>query len=179
MGQSGHAPESRRSFFSSLTGSSSRRLDGRLPAGHLLRLSRSAMACTFELFLRSTDRARLPQAHEALAGIDRLEAQLSIYRDGSDISVINRRAAVAPVPVEPRLYALLRRARDIGATTAGAYDLTTGALTRCWGFLRRQGRVPSPADLEAARALSGWPRDVRRRARVGGFYARRRGAQSG
>ena len=118
------------------------------------------MACTFELFLPSADRARLPEAHEALAGIDRLEAQLSVYRDESDISAINRRAAVAPVHVEPRLYALLRRARDIGAATGGAYDLTTGALTRCWGFLRRQGRVPSPADLEAARAVSGWPRVV-------------------
>lgn len=160
MGQSGPAPASRRSFFSSLAGSSARRVDEPLPSDHLLRLSRPAMACTFELFLRATDRSGLPEAHEALGEIDRLEAQLSIYRDDSEITGINRRAGAGPVVVERRLYALLRRAHAIGLATGGAYDLTTGALTRCWGFLRREGRVPAADALEAARAACGWTRVV-------------------
>jgi hypothetical protein len=84
------------------------------------------MACTFELFLRATDRAGLPEAHEALGEIDRLEAQLSVYRDDSEIVGINGLAADGPVGFAPRLYAQLRRAHAIGLATGGAYDLTNG-----------------------------------------------------
>jgi FAD:protein FMN transferase len=115
------------------------------------------MACTFELFLRARDRDHLDAARQALQLVDALEAQLSIFRDDSELTRLNRAAPEAFVRVEPRLYALLCLARGIGRDTQGAYDVTTGALSRCWGFLRREGRVPSEAALAEARALSGWP----------------------
>jgi thiamine biosynthesis lipoprotein len=39
--------------------------------------------------------------------------------------------------------------------TDGAFDITSGPLTRCWGFLRREGRIPEPDELEAARSRVG------------------------
>jgi thiamine biosynthesis lipoprotein len=127
-----------------------------LAADYLLQLSRTAMACTFELFLHSSDRRFLARAQAALEQVDVLEAQLSVFRESSELSRINRFAADGPVPVSPNLYSLLRFAREIGRETAGAYDVTTGALIRCWGFLRRSGRVPDSAALERARTASGW-----------------------
>ena len=114
------------------------------------------MACQFELFLRPQDQPFLSVALESLAEVDVLEQQMTIYRDDSELSALNREAYENPVAVEARLYQLLRLAREIGRETGGAYDITAGPLVRCWGFLDRNGRVPEPDDLEAARRLTGW-----------------------
>ena len=65
------------------------------------------------------------------------------------MSRINRYAADTAVPVEDRLFALLRLAAEITAATEGAFDVSTGALIKAWGFFRRQGRVPSPQERAA------------------------------
>src|SRR5438445_5553425 len=122
------------------------------PEPALLRTSRQAMATTFEVMLPYATPHALEVAEAALDEIDRLEDQLTVYRDHSDISQLNRRAAVAPVVVEDRLFNLLVHAARITAETDGAFDITAGALTKAWGFYRRAGRVPS--EEERAQALS-------------------------
>jgi thiamine biosynthesis lipoprotein len=113
------------------------------------------MACRFEVTLPSSDRAGTNVARSALADVDGHEQQLTIFRDGSEVSCINRSAASHPVPVEPSLFALLLLSRKLCLETEGAFDITSGPLSDCWGFLRRQGRVPEPAEIESARALAG------------------------
>jgi thiamine biosynthesis lipoprotein len=39
--------------------------------------------------------------------------------------------------------------------TGGAFDITSAPLSRCWGFLRRQGRVPRAIEIEEALAVVG------------------------
>ena len=39
--------------------------------------------------------------------------------------------------------------------TQGAFDIATGALIKAWGFYRRQGRVPTPAERAAAMGRTG------------------------
>lgn len=121
------------------------------PGAALLRAGRRAMATTFEVFLPFGTPRALDAAEAALDLIDRLESQLTVYRDDSEVSQINRDAAGQPVRVEERLFGLLEAAARITAETEGAFDLTAGPLTRAWGFFRRQGRVPS--DEERAEAL--------------------------
>lgn len=114
------------------------------------------MACQFEIYLRPGDRRFVPAAHDALDEVDRLEQQMSIYREDSELSCLNRSAFCTPVPVEARLYQLLRMASDIGLETGGAFDITTGPLIRCWGFYQRNGRLPSDEELTAAYRVTGW-----------------------
>jgi thiamine biosynthesis lipoprotein len=128
--------------------------------GYYLKIGRTAMACQFEVYLRPRDRALVPAVHEALDEIDGIEAQLSVYRDSSEVSHLNRAAASAPVAVEPRLYRLIALARALGHDTGGAFDLTAGPLVRCWGFLERRGRIPDPETLRAAREQTGWDKLV-------------------
>jgi thiamine biosynthesis lipoprotein len=59
--------------------------------------------------------------------------------------------------MESDLFALLVRCRDLHARTGGAFDITSTPLSRCWGFLRREGRLPSPEAIAAARAIVGMP----------------------
>src|SRR5690242_7316420 len=66
----------------------------------LLRFARPAMATVFEVLLPWGTPAAETAAGDALDHIDRLEAQLTVYRDTSEVSRLNRLAARAPVPVE-------------------------------------------------------------------------------
>lgn len=122
----------------------------------VLTLSLQAMATRFELLLSGGDRARLRAAgEEALAEIERLEAQLSFYRRDSEIYWINQRAASIPVQIDPRLFRLLQHCAELTALTGGAFDITVGPLMRAWKFTGEGGAVPSQDDLEAARNLTG------------------------
>jgi thiamine biosynthesis lipoprotein len=123
-------------------------------APYLVRYGREAMATDFQLFFVAGE-GDAEAAVAALDVVDEVETQLTVYRDTSEILEINRRAAYGPVAVEPRLFALLELAARLYRETAGAYDITSGPLSRAWGFARRAGAVPDPATLEAARELVG------------------------
>jgi thiamine biosynthesis lipoprotein len=115
---------------------------------YLLELSRRAMACQFQIFLNAGQYQRDTEtAVAALDLIDRLEEQLSVYREQSEISQLNRLAAHEWVTVEPRLFTLLEKAVELHAHTTGAYDITAGPLSSAWGFTRRLGAIPQSDEL--------------------------------
>ncbi len=116
----------------------------------LLRFSRRAMATTFEVLIPFGTADALPAAEEALDEIDRLEAQLSVYRDSSEVCRLNSAAAYAAIPVEENLFGLLKTAARLSRESCGAFDVTAGALIKAWGFYRGPRRVPSEAERAAA-----------------------------
>ncbi|HEY8505103.1 MAG TPA: FAD:protein FMN transferase [Gemmataceae bacterium] len=121
----------------------------------LVRASRGAMATVFEISLPLGTPDAVAAAEEALDLIDRLEDQLSVFRPQSEVSRLNAAAPYRPVRVEENLFALLERAAHLNRQTHGAFDVATGALTKAWGFYRRQGRVPPPPERAAAMARTG------------------------
>lgn len=123
--------------------------------GFWLHLARPAMACKFEITLPSELEQHLDAAHQALGTIERLEEQLSIFRESSELSLVNREAHARAVPVEERLFALLLQCQALHALSGGAFDITTTPLSKVWGFLRRQGRLPTDEEIAAARACVG------------------------
>jgi thiamine biosynthesis lipoprotein len=116
----------------------------------LHRFSRGAMATVFEVLLPWGSPDANAAATAAFDLIDRLESQLTVYRDTSEVCRLNRLASQAPAPVEPQLFDLLSLAARISAETGGAFDVTAGPLIKAWGFFRREGRVPSHAELTDA-----------------------------
>jgi len=119
-------------------------------------LARNAMATRFEIVLHGGDPARLRAAgEEALDEIERLEAQLSLYRPTSEIARVNAWAATQPVRVSPGVFRLLQQARDLSRECGGAFDITVAPLVRCWGFMGQGGRTPTDDEIDAARAKVG------------------------
>jgi thiamine biosynthesis lipoprotein len=108
----------------------------------LLHFARRAMATTFEVLLPFGTPDALSAAQAALDEIDRLEAQLSVYQDTSEVSRLNRTAATGPVPVEEGLFGLLEMAARITRETDGAFDVTAGALIKAWGFFKGPKHIP-------------------------------------
>lgn len=123
---------------------------------HLLSVSREAMACLFEVvFDAATYRDGTDAAVEALELVAALEAQLTVYRETSEIQHVNRRAAHEPVAIEAELFGLLERAVGLFEATGGAFDATAGALARLWSDYRRRGQMPPQAEVAAAMDRAG------------------------
>jgi thiamine biosynthesis lipoprotein len=122
----------------------------------LIRAHRPAMGSSFEVRIPANTPGAVDLACRALDLIDDLEAQLTVYRDESEVSRLNATAHLKPVVVEPGLFGLLQDAIALSRQTGGAYDVTSGALSEAWGFVRGPKRVPEPDVLVDARARTGW-----------------------
>jgi FAD:protein FMN transferase len=125
------------------------------PPEHWIRVHRRARACRFEVTLRDRDAQHIPAAHAALDEIDRIEARLTVFRETSTLSDVNRRAVTESVTVDRDLFELLALCREIHRETGGAFDVTSTPLSRCWGFLQREGRLPHRDAIDRARAMVG------------------------
>ncbi|HIM29446.1 MAG TPA: FAD:protein FMN transferase [Planctomycetes bacterium] len=122
------------------------------PNSYILNLSRRAMATEFQLYLNARkDQWEVEVALKSLDQLEVLEDQMSVYRDHSDVSKLNRNAATSAQPVEEHLFRLLQRAQEYFDITGGAFDITSTPLSKLWGFFHRQARLP-PAD-DIARTL--------------------------
>ncbi|MFM8890408.1 MAG: FAD:protein FMN transferase [Planctomycetia bacterium] len=123
---------------------------------HTLVVGRDAMACRFEAVFNAGE---VPEATaiavDCLDLVEEIENRISIYRETSEFSRLNARAAEGWQPLAADTLELLLAAQGLHERTAGAFDIASGALTRAWGFLARQGRTPSPEDLATAREASG------------------------
>ncbi len=125
-------------------------------ASWLETFEKSAMACNWELMfnLQQYPKSGIVAAR-AMDLIDRLEAQLTIYSDDSEVSNLNEKAAHDSVILESGLFGLLRRAKSIHQLTGGAFDITAGPLSELWGFEQREGRVPDDNSLKETLSLIG------------------------
>ena len=122
----------------------------------LIHVSRRAMACEFEVRFPAE---QYPQgtefALESLDLVEALEEQISYFRPTSELSRLNLLAAEQPVELTPPLFDLLSLAMTLYEETGGAYDVTSAPLWEAWGFARRSGEVPSPAQLAEAQSCVG------------------------
>jgi len=124
------------------------------PVAHV-HASRRAMACEFSVQYHQTDEEMSEVVLAALDLIETIEDQLTIYRDESLVLDINRQAASTPVEVDRELFCLLQLCQQLNQETGGAFDITSGPLSRVWGFLERAGRLPSETELASALARVG------------------------
>ena len=123
---------------------------------HTIVVGREAMACRFEVVFNAGEVANATElAVDALDLVDEIENRITVYRETSELARLNATAATGWQPVATDLFALLEHARELNEKTGGGFDCASGALTRAWGFLRRQGRTPAPEELAAAREASG------------------------
>lgn len=129
-----------------------------LPPTYLIQVGRRAMACDFEVFFNAGQYpGDTAAALEALDVVDAVEDQLTVYRDDSEVAALNRAAAEQAVPVDEALFELLELCHTLYEQTGGAFDVTAGPLSKVWGFFRREGTIPTEADLAAARENVGSP----------------------
>jgi thiamine biosynthesis lipoprotein len=83
-------------------------------------------------------------AYRELETVDRL---MSLYREESELSRLNRRPPGTPFALSPATFEVLAEAVRIAEESGGAFDPTVGPLLRLWGFYRGEGSVPTSSQL--------------------------------
>jgi FAD:protein FMN transferase len=90
---------------------------------------------------------------QAFARIHQLDEMLSDYNPQSEVSRLTSGKAVR---VSPDLFAVLEAAQTLSTQTDGAFDVTIGALTSIWRQARKEGRLLTSAERDAALQVSGF-----------------------
>jgi FAD:protein FMN transferase len=95
---------------------------------------------------------------EVLSALDQVIAEISTYDTNSELSRLNRNTSTDWIPVSPNLYRVIAEGQRIAALTDGTFDITIGPLVNLWGFgpESRADRLPTPAEITAAKARVGW-----------------------
>jgi len=124
-------------------------------AGVTVRLTTRAMACDFSVIMNPGPTEQIEAAGQVLEAIHAIESWLSIYRESSDLSHVNRLAAVEPQCVRGDLFELLQKAADVHQRTEGAFDMATGSLTGLWKNCRQEQRIPEQEEIDRALEVAG------------------------
>ena len=124
-------------------------------AGITVRLTTRAMACDFSVIMNPGPTEQIEAAGKALDAIHAVESWMSIYRENSHFSELNREAADHPQAIRGDMFELLQTAQKIHLGTDGAFDMATGVLTRLWRACRLEQRIPSQDEIDAALEISG------------------------
>ena len=127
-------------------------------SGPTVRLRTRAMACDFHVMLNAGPDSTVETWHasDALNLVHQLEDQMTVYRETSDLLVINRLAAIGAAAVEERLFDLLLDAKRICEETAGAFDPTAQPIVSLWRKCRDETRLPTEAELAGTLARVGF-----------------------
>lgn len=100
------------------------------------------------------------RAYEALDAafeeMARLEAMMSVFREDSELSRVNREASQHPVTVSHELYEVIELSLHISQITRGAFDITVGPLMNLWPFYKNEKRLPSSQALQEALSRVGY-----------------------
>ena len=114
--------------------------------------TREMMGTRVEIQLWAADEAT---GRELLASgmreFARIEAAMSTYRDSSEISGVNREAALRAVPASAELHALVRRSLELSVATGGAFDITFDSVGRLYDF--RKNVRPDDESIRASLPL--------------------------
>ncbi|VDC19908.1 FAD:protein FMN transferase [Pseudogemmobacter humi] len=107
---------------------------------------------------RASIRLEHPEAEaitaRCLSEIDRLENILSLYREDSALSRLNREGGLEAPPFE--LLDCLTLAGLVHRETGGLFDVTLQPLWALWAESAAAGRRPGPTERSEALARTGW-----------------------
>jgi thiamine biosynthesis lipoprotein len=84
----------------------------------------------------------------------RIDRTMSPHKPDSELSIINRDAALGPVPISAEMARLISRSLDFSQLSGGAFDITYAAVGCLYDYRRRV--KPTEAELAAARACVGY-----------------------
>ncbi len=92
---------------------------------------------------------------DAVGVARRLDRELTTYDAKSPLSRFNRAAGTGESALPPDLYRVLAESRSLWQATGGVFDPSVGPLLRFWSEAARVDRMPTDAEIAAARARIG------------------------
>lgn len=76
-----------------------------------------------------------------------VDDEMSAFKPGSDISILNDSSGCGPVRLHGETVALLNRALEYSRLSGGAFDCTVRPLTKLWGIGKKGDYVPTVREI--------------------------------
>lgn len=112
------------------------------------RYTDTAMTTPVELeFWFSDQHAADAIAKNVLAVFHQVDQNMSRYRESSELSRVNRKAADAPVVVSSGLFQVLKKAKEVGDLSGGAFDVSFGSVGYLYDY--RAHHQPSEEEIQS------------------------------
>jgi len=118
----------------------------------LLSITGTTMGTSYHIKLapsssESIDTEKLKQKIDARLKV--IDAEMSTYKQDSDVSKVNRAAAEVWQPVAEETLNVIKAATHISEISQGAFDITVGKLVNLWGFgpTVNLDDVPDPQEI--------------------------------
>ncbi|MHB8846012.1 MAG: FAD:protein FMN transferase [Nitrospirota bacterium] len=109
-----------------------------------------------------------------MAEIRRLDAMMSLYKDTSEITQVNRAAGKEPVTVSPEMIEVVEDALKVSKISEGVFDVTIGPLVVLWQMRLKEGTVPTDEEIAAVRPLVNY-RNIRVDKKASTIFLKKRG----
>lgn len=118
-------------------------------SAHLVERSRVSMGSAVNLSAYTADEAATLAAFERVfAEFDRLDALMSVWKEGSDVLRINEAAGRHSVAVSAETREVLHAGQEVSDWTEGKFDVTFGALSGIWKFDHdMDGQIPDRSEI--------------------------------
>jgi thiamine biosynthesis lipoprotein len=115
----------------------------------LVERSRVSMGSAVNLSAWTTDEPVTLEAFEKVFHeFDRLDALMSVWKEGSDVLRLNAAAGKQAVAVGPDVREVLLAAQKVSEWTEGKFDVTFGALSGIWKFDHDiDGQIPERSEI--------------------------------
>jgi thiamine biosynthesis lipoprotein len=84
----------------------------------------------------------------AMNKIIQIENSMSVFKDCSEISHINKNAGIAPVKVSKDTYFVIMKATKYGGMSGGAFDPTIRPVVYLWGIQTDNARIPDKNEID-------------------------------
>jgi thiamine biosynthesis lipoprotein len=117
---------------------------------HLAERAHQTMGTELRVSVWTADDAQAEAATSAVfREFDRLDAMMSVWKEGSDIVRLNAAAGDHAVPVSAETREVLHVAHQISEQTGGRFDVTFAALSGLWKFddQDKDNSVPDPKEI--------------------------------
>lgn len=115
------------------------------------------MGTIFKITLYSEDSLKAKEiSQKAFKRLDELNLVLSDYREDSEINKLVKIAHNQPVKVSNDLWSILIQSKSAYELSYKNFDVTMGTMTQLWRRMKRQKQLPSPEQIEKARAKVGF-----------------------
>ncbi|MCB9799199.1 MAG: FAD:protein FMN transferase [Candidatus Omnitrophica bacterium] len=124
--------------------------------GGILRRARYLMGCLVQMDVSCEDGQKGDEALEAaFTEIKRIEQQLSRFLPESEVSQMNAHAVEKPVRVSSEVFVLIQKAIIFSELTRGAFDVTSGGLTKMWQNAAKEGKIPDKEEIRCVLEATG------------------------
>ena len=115
----------------------------------LLKQTRMIMGTFAEVSIYSHDEETAGKAIEgALDEMERMDRIMSNYKNDSELSKVNKKAAKSPVPCSAELLDVIEQSQYYSALSGGAFDITVSPIVALWGFFCEKGHIPPDKEIE-------------------------------